>query len=365
MVLDQPDFPTADPRAGRLLKLLMADYGMQTRARQLATLAGIANAEVSWERSMAEVWPDLLELAARTGRLRPMVHAAAGEVHPSVRPFLADLLAERPAPVRPGVDPFRSGLINNGKRAFLNQSALRSRLRAMVADGPHRVLLVEGGPRTGRTFTWFLIHHVLDSQGIVPCRIRIGEYTEPVRVTELAEFFNQRFRDWRVDIDRYASEDRQADGLVRQLKGRLSEERLASPGRPRHWLVFDDSEAVRFTEPALRVLVRLVEAVVEEEAADRLRIVLLAHDGWLPQHLHWDVATERLGCVRVEDLRDFFLTLAEQAGRPIDAETAGALVAKVLDDADHESCPPGGLLQLTDQLQRTAAGLGRDLVQGR
>ncbi|MFE4359326.1 effector-associated domain EAD1-containing protein [Kitasatospora sp. NPDC056800] len=366
-LLDLRAFPNEDPRAGELLRALMYTYGLPQPARQVVARAGIAEAEIAWQGAMLDVWPDIVEKAAATGRLRRLVEVVAEDPNSrAASPVFAYLLAEQriSQPAEQTTDPFGHGLINDRQRAFFDRTSLRSRLREMVLDRGHRVLTVEGGPRTGRTFTWFLIHHVLASQGIHPCRIRMSEYTEPVRVAELTGFLNDEFREWSVQIDHHSSEDQQADRLVSQLRGRMREERRSVPAQPRHWLVFDDSESVRFTEPALRAVVRLVQAVVEEEMADRLRIVLLAYDGWLPPDVEGYTAREQLGPIGIEDLHDFFRTVAAEAGRPIDADTARGLAAKVLSETGHDGCLPDGPLPLTTAIQHTAAGLGRSLYQG-
>ncbi|MFJ6618080.1 effector-associated domain EAD1-containing protein [Kitasatospora sp. NPDC091335] len=362
-LLDLRAFPHDDPRGKALLDALMEVYSLQPPARQIAARAGVRAAEIDWQRSMYDVWPDIVDKAATTGLLRRLVEVVAEDSDSrAAAGVFADLLDEQE--VARSVDPFDHGLINDGWCAFFDRKPLRSRLRDMVLDRGHRVLTVEGGPRSGRTFTWFLIHHVLTSRGINPCRININEYTEPVRVSDLAEFLNYEFRGWSVEIDHHSSEDQQADRLVRQLRGRMREERGCVPAQPRHWLVFDDSEALRFTEPALRAVVRLIRAVVEGEMADRMRIVLLAYDGWLPPDIEWHAARERLGPIGVQDLRDFFHTVAAEAGHPIDAVTADGLAVKVLSETGHDTCLPDGPLPLTDEIQRTAVGLGRNLYQG-
>ncbi|MFG2909763.1 effector-associated domain EAD1-containing protein [Kitasatospora sp. NPDC048286] len=363
-LLDQRSFPQDDPRAQRLLNTLMDSYGLQPASRQLAALAGIGAAEIHWQERMFDVWPDIVELAAATGRLRKLVQAAADDPNSQANAVVFRYLLTEEAAEQP-TDPFGHGLINDRQRAFFDRKSLRDRLREMVQDRGQRVLTVEGGPRTGRTFTWFLLHHVLTSQGIDPCRIRMSLYTEPVRVAELTAFLNDEFREWSMDIDHHSSEDQQADRLISQLRGLMREERRSGPARPRHWLVFDDSESLRFTEPALRAVSRLVEAVVEEEMADRLRIVLLAYDGWLPPDIEWHAARERLTPIGVADLHEYFHAVAADAGCPIDAETAGDLTAKLLNETGHDACLPDGPLPLTAAIQHTAVGLGRSLYQGR
>ncbi|MGW3071376.1 effector-associated domain EAD1-containing protein [Kitasatospora sp. NPDC001132] len=362
-LLDQRPFPHEDFRAKWLLKALMDSYSLQPESRQLTALAGIGAAEIHWQQKMLDAWPEILELAAATGRLRKLVQAAADDPNSRANAVVfRNLLSEEAAEQH--TDPFGHGLINDRQRAFFDRKSLRDRLREMVQDRGHRVLTVEGGPRTGRTFTWFLIQHVLTSQGIDPCRIRMSQYTEPVRVAELTAFLNDEFREWNMNIDHHSSEDQQADRLVSQLRGLMREEKRSGPARPRHWLVFDDSESLRFTEPALRAVSRLVEAVVEEEMADRLRIVLLAYDGWLPPDIEWHAARERLAPIGVEDLREYFQAVAADAGCPIDAEAAGDLTTKLLNETGLDACLPDGL-PLTAAIQHTAVGLGRSLYEGR
>ncbi|MEU0074216.1 hypothetical protein ABZ027_32465 [Streptomyces sp. NPDC006332] len=140
----------------------------------------------------------------------------------------------------------------------------------------------------------------------------------------------------------------------------MREERRNGRAHSAHWLVLDDSESVRFTEPALRAVAELVTAVVEEEMADQLRIVLLAYDGWLSADLHPYVSWEDLEPIRGKDLHDYFIAVAEDTGRPIDAEQADRLVADMAGQAGEGGFSPDAPLRMTEEVQRAAACWARD-----
>ncbi|MEU0622410.1 effector-associated domain EAD1-containing protein [Streptomyces rubiginosohelvolus] len=357
-LLDEPVFPLDDLRAQMLLKGLVKVYANRRSALPLALSAGLEEGEAFWEDSMLDVWPQVLEKAARRGKLRRLVELAAQDPNTHAWPVFRYLAAEGPGV--PEVDPCSAHLISGQQRAFINRRTLRALLQEMLSGQGSRVLAVRGDQHTGRTYTWYLIQHVLAGSDIDYCRIQMGKYLAPVAVTDIANNLSEQFRKWNVSVDRYTSEDSQALSLVNQIKGLMREERRNGRAPGGHWLVFDDSESVRFTEPALRAVAELVTAVVEEEMADQLRIVLLAYDGWLSADLQRYVSCESLEPIRGKDLHDYFLAVAEDAGRPIDADQADRMVRDLAGQAHDGTLGLDTPLRMTEELQQAAACWARD-----
>jgi len=357
-LLDESVFPFDDKRAQMLLKGLATVYANKRTALQLALSAGFGEAEAHWDDGMLDVWPQVLEKAARSGRLRRLVENAAQDPNTHNWPVFRYLATEEPGVAE--ADPCAAYLINGRQRAFFDRRTLRAVLQEMLNGQGNRVLAVRGDRRTGRTFTWYLIQHVLASRGVDYCRIQMGKYLAPVSVTDIANTLSEQFREWNVSVDQYTSEDSQALSLVNQIKGLMREERRNGRAHGAHWLVLDDSESVRFTEPALRAVAELVTAVVEEEMADQLRIVLLAYDGWLSADLHPYVSCEDLEPIRGKDLHDYVLAVAEDTGRPIDADQADRMVADLTGQARDGAFAPDAPLRMTAEIQRRAAWWARD-----
>ncbi|MFJ3670235.1 effector-associated domain EAD1-containing protein [Streptomyces sp. NPDC090106] len=357
-LLDERSFNLDDDRARNLLKALVTVYGTQPAARQVILGAGLAESDINWGRSMADVWPEALEVAAPAGRLRPLVQWAADDPNTQAYPVFGYLLTEETTPAE--ADPCTAYLVANRQRAFFDRLAFRSVLHHMLEGTGGRVLAVQGERRSGRTHSWYLIAHVLDSHRVNRRRIQMGDFCSPVEVADIGDTLRELFG-WNLTLDRNTSEDSQSRSLVNQIKHLLNEEHRSGQELTGHWLVIDDSQSVRFTEPALRALIRLVTAVVEEEMGDRLRIVLLAYDGWLPSDLQPYVAHERFAPLTGKDLHDYVRAVAKEAGQPVDSEQADQLVQELSTLSGCGPVAPDAPLPMSDhRLQREAAAWGRN-----
>ncbi|MFF7445559.1 MULTISPECIES: effector-associated domain EAD1-containing protein [unclassified Streptomyces] len=356
-LLDERSFNLDDHRAQTLLKALVTVYSTQPAARQVIAGAGLRAGDINWGQSMADVWPEALELAAPAGRLRALVTWAADDPNTRGHPVFGYLLSEETSPAE--ADPCTAYLVSNRQRAFFNRLKFRTALHHMVEGAGGRVLAVEGERQSGRTHSWYLIAHVLDSHRVNSRRIRMRDYYSPVEVADIAATLKELFG-WNITLDLNTSEDSQSRSLVNQIQHLLNEEHRTSQVLTGHWLVIDDSQSVRFTEPALRALIRLVTAVIEEEMADRLRIVLLAYDGWLPADLRPYVTHEQFAPLTGKDLHDYVRAVAKEAGSPVDSEQADQLVNEL---SSLSGCGPvtaEAPLPMSDRLQLAAASWGRD-----
>ncbi|MFJ5776396.1 effector-associated domain EAD1-containing protein [Streptomyces sp. NPDC093094] len=355
-LIDEHAFNLDDERARNLLRALIAVYGSKQRAYELVLSAGFREADVDWGNSMTDVWPEILEAAAPAGLLRALVEKAAEDPNTRAFPVFGYLLSERTSARE--ADPCSAYLVNNRQRAFIDRLGFRTTLHNMVNGDGNRVLAVHGRRRSGRTHSWYLIAHVLDSHGVNRRRIRMSDYSSPVRVADIGHTLREMFG-WNLSVDLNTSEDSQARSLVNQIGNVMSEQRAGGAGAG-HWLVIDDSQSVRFTEPALRALTRLVSAVVEEEMADRLRVVLLAYDGWLPDELRSYVSHEEFGPLVGKDLHDYVLAVAKEAGRPIDPDQADHLADELSSRVGGGHIAADAPLPMTDGLQRAAASWARE-----
>ncbi|MBU5943257.1 MULTISPECIES: effector-associated domain EAD1-containing protein [unclassified Streptomyces] len=356
-LIDERAFNLDDERAKNLLRALSAVYGNKHTARQIILGAGLQEADINWDTSMADVWPDALETAALTGRLRALVERAAEDPNTHAHPVFQYLLTEETSPRE--ADPCSAYLVNNRQRAFFNRLTFRKTLHDMVQGGGNRVLAVQGLRRSGRTHSWYLIAHVLDSHRVNRRRIRMKDYYSPAGVADIGDTLRELFG-WDISIDSNTSEDSQARSLVHQIENLMNGEQRDCRAQNGHWLVIDDSQRVRFTEPALRALTRLVTAVVEEEMADRLRIVLLAYDGWLPSDLRPYVSHEEFGAITGKDLHDYVRAVAKETGHPTDPDLADRLADELSSRSGGGRVTADDPLPMTDGLQREAASWARE-----
>ncbi|MFJ6083200.1 effector-associated domain EAD1-containing protein [Streptomyces sp. NPDC092369] len=362
-LIDERSFNLDDERARNLIRALVTVYSTQPAARQVIVGAGLCEGDINWGQSMADVWPEALELAAPAGRLRALVQLAAKDPNTQAYPVIHYLLTEEASAAE--ADPCTTYLVANRQRAFFNRLQFRTILRQMVEGAGGRVLAVEGERQTGRTHSWYLIAHVLESHRVNNRRISMDDFYSPVTVADIGDTLRELFG-WDITLDLNTSEDSQSRSLVNQIKHLLNDEHRTGQVMAGHWLVIDDSQSVRFTEPALRALIRLVTAVIEEEMADRLRIVLLAYDGWLPSHLAPYVAHQQFAPLTGKDLHDYVQAVTKEAGSPVDSEQADQLVNELSSQAGCGPVTADALLPMSDSLQLVAASWGRDqLRQGR
>ncbi|MEU3945382.1 effector-associated domain EAD1-containing protein [Streptomyces sp. NPDC029526] len=356
-LLDEGAFHLDDKRAKELLKALTAVYPERRTARELIVGAGLRAADIHWDTCMADVWPEALEKAAAGGHLRTLVARAASDVNTAAYPVFEYLLTEEPS--APEAEPSAAHLVSNRQRAFFNRVSFRSTLHQMVTGEGKRVLAVQGPRRVGRTHGWYLIAHVLGSHRVDCRRIRMSDYLSPARVKDIADTLQELFG-WPLTIDPHTSEDSQARRLVHLIEHQMNGARDGCDAKDGHWLVIDDSESVRFTEPALRALTRLVTAVVEDEMADRLRIVLLAYDGWLPSDLYPYVSHEEFGPLLGRDLHAYVAAVTREAGRPADDEEVLGLANELSNSAGGGDVVADAPLPVPDRLQVAAASWARE-----
>ncbi|OIJ63206.1 effector-associated domain EAD1-containing protein [Streptomyces mangrovisoli] len=357
-LIDQRTFDLGDERARKLLDACIRVFATPHTARQIILAAGLPEAEFPWgAASMADIWPRALELAAPAGLLRALVEGAARHPETEAHPVFGYLLTEKPSPRE--ADPCSAYLVAHRQRTFMNRLTFRSTLRRMVRGEGGRVLAVQGADGSGKTHSWFLIAHVLGSHPVRCCRIRAGEYHPLVRVVDIGAILREELG-WDISLDTNTSEDSQARSLVNQIKRVVNDEHLTSvldqrrgrESRPAgHWLVIDDSMSVRFTEPALRALTRLVAGVVEGELADRLRIVLLAYDGWLPVDLRSYVSCEELGPLTGKDLHDYVHAVAKETGTPPDFDEVARIANELSGLSGGADIVADAPLRMTDRMQ--------------
>ncbi|MGW7210569.1 effector-associated domain EAD1-containing protein [Streptomyces sp. NPDC054837] len=219
-LIDERSFNLDDERARNLLKALVAVYGTQAAARQIIAGAGLREGEINWGQSMADVWPEALELAAPAGRLRALVQVAAEDPNTRAHPVFHYLLTEETAAAE--VDPCTAYLVANRQRAFFNRLKFRTTLHHMVEGAGGRVLAVEGERQTGRTHSWYLIAHVLNSHRVNSRRVRMRDFYSPVGVADIGATLRELFG-WNITLDPNTSEDSQSRSLVNQIKHLLNE----------------------------------------------------------------------------------------------------------------------------------------------
>ncbi|MFI0968252.1 effector-associated domain EAD1-containing protein [Streptomyces sp. NPDC021080] len=355
LLLDRRVFTFDDPQARDLLKVLLDVYDVEDGVRRFIRSAGMLPADVKWRGKMADDWPRVLEHAAAVGKLRKLIQIVSEDANSAAHDIFKVLLTQE-APAR-SADPCAALLLGAGRpRAFIDRRDLREILRDMLEAQSGRVLIVDGARRSGKTWTWFLLCHVLDGHGVKPYKIDFSAYAEPVEVRDIvAELSDQLGWDLGQD-DTFATEDAQARRVVNRAKQYMRD------AREDLWLVFDGLVRTELTPQALRLVENLAEAVANGETGDRLSMVLIAYGGQLHPSVDPYVWRTHLGPIRVQDLREFFCAIAASAGAQMAPEVADLLVTEVLREtigADHDRDAPLPL----EKVSAVAAVRGRQLYQ--
>ncbi|MFF6844422.1 effector-associated domain EAD1-containing protein [Streptomyces tanashiensis] len=355
LLLDRTDFRLDDPQAKELLGVLLQVHDVEDAVKRFVKTAGMLPAAIEWSGPMTDIWPRVLEHAAAAGRLRTLVQIVSLDANSTAYSIFKVLLTQEPPAGY--ADPCAALLLGSGlPRAFINRRDLREKLRQMLDAQSGRVLIVDGARKSGKTWTWFLLCHVLHGQGIKPYKIDFSTYAEPVEVRDIVAELSDQIG-WDLGHgDAFATEDAQVRRVVNLAKQymRTSREDL--------WLVFDGLVRTALTPQALRLVESLAEAVANGEMGERLSMVLIAYGGKLPPSVDPYVWRTRLTPIGIHDLREFFCAIAVSAGAQMAQEVADLMVSDVLRETvgdDHDRDAPLPL----DKVSAAAAFRGRQLYE--
>jgi hypothetical protein len=170
-LLDGGTFTATNPEGEELLKTLLKLFPREPPVTTFVRSIDLPEAEIDFQRPVADIWPDVLDKAARAHKLRALVQAVAN--HPDSRamtPYFAQVLAmsEGPGPV---VDYYSAAFLP-ARRSLIDRVVLREHVRQLVAiDGP-RVLVTSGATGSGKSHTWLFISYLGNKmRSFTPCLI--------------------------------------------------------------------------------------------------------------------------------------------------------------------------------------------------
>ncbi|UUS33413.1 MULTISPECIES: hypothetical protein [Streptomyces] len=254
--------------------------------------------------------------------------------------FLAQL--ERDAAAHDAQDVFRTCVLRGGSEVFLDRDDLRETLRAFVADAHKSVLLVDGEPDSGRSYTYSLIRHLAQHRGFRPARIMLEPTTTATKVVRrLAAFV----ADPRAGVappvptgldDLLPALDEAVHWVVCQATG----------AEDLFWFVLDDCDRLDPGSDVWDLIGQLALAIYEHEPVRREqapRLVLLGYGPamrQLPHDLRHSLCWDRARPAGPVDVRAFFdRYLREQPPPSLAALAAGerdAALAALVDVAVEE-----------------------------
>jgi hypothetical protein len=204
------------------------------------------------------------ELMRRTGQAVELTAIAAELARDEGRPTSSN--------------PFDEVLLD-GERPFVNRRPLRNALQRLVTPTGSRLLLVGGGPQSGKSFSFYLLSHAASRRGFDVSPFAVAHLQKP---EELAEEMLRRIGAV-CELPRQGTEsaERWAEKLACVVKIAIE-----AQGKQR-FFVFDDFPEAPPPE-TLSFIVRLA-MYSDQELRGLLRIALVGFPGQLPPDLD-DVA---------------------------------------------------------------------------
>ncbi|MFE5910652.1 trypsin-like peptidase domain-containing protein [Streptomyces wedmorensis] len=205
-------------------------------------------------------------------------------------------------------DPFDSLLLKHGTAVFLDRSELREKLRGFLADPEQTVLVVDGPPDSGRSYTYELIRHLGQHCGFRPVRVTLSRTSTAARLMErLAAFVSGPGADevllnpTRLNDPLPCFED-----AAHRIVAR------ATAAEERFWLVLDDCDRLDPQSDmwdCIGVLARAVYEHTPVRAETVPRLVLLGYASsmrQLPYEIRKNECRDTTRLVEEGDLRAFF-----------------------------------------------------------
>lgn len=231
----------------------------------------------------------LVDIADGQNWLRALVQRLV-DTYPT-RPEFKTVLDEidRTAPVATVTNPFDEVLLA-GNRPFADRQPLRAALLDLTNSTGSPVLLIDGEPKTGKTFSYYFISHVAPTKNYIVSRFIMARQPKP---DELAEEILGRIGVTRtLQPIGNESAERWAEKLADTVKDAIEEKQT-----PRLF-VFDEFPVTKLPDGSVveiplppgtaSFIVRLAR-YADEELRSYLRVVLMRFRGELPPELD-DVA---------------------------------------------------------------------------
>ncbi|MCP9956830.1 hypothetical protein [Streptomyces sudanensis] len=254
--------------------------------------------------------------------------------------YLARL--ERDAEEHASQDVFRTCLLRGGTEVFLDREDLRETLREFVADDQKSVLLVDGEPCSGRSYTYAFIRHLAQHRDFRPARVLLGPAATATKVVRrLASFVSDPGAGVVPPVatdfdDPLPALDEVVHWVVVQATG--------SEGL--FWFVLDDCDRLDPGSDVWDLIGQLALAIYEYEPVRRARAPRLVLLGYgeamrqLPYELRHSLCRDRARTAGPDEVRAFF------------------------DRYVHEQPPPSLAALAAGEREEALAGLVDDAVRG-
>ncbi|MFD3724929.1 trypsin-like peptidase domain-containing protein [Streptomyces sp. NPDC058671] len=209
---------------------------------------------------------------------------------------------------RSGRDPLDSRLLKHGTAVFLDRSELREKLRGFLADPEQTVLIVDGPPDSGRSYTYELIRHLGQHHGFRPVRVTLSRTSTAARLMERLSAFlvGPEADGFPLNPTRLNDPLPSFEDAAHRIVAR------ATAAEERFWLVLDDCDRL---DPhadvwdAIGVLARAIYEHTPVRAETVPRLVLLGYATTmrqLPYEIRKNECRDTTRLADEGDVRDFF-----------------------------------------------------------
>ncbi|MFD8546486.1 hypothetical protein [Streptomyces sp. NPDC059649] len=205
-------------------------------------------------------------------------------------------------------DTFRTCVLKNGAEAFIDRQGLRETLRRFVTDPDKCILLVDGEPDSGRSYTYTFLRHIGQHSGFRPVRVTLSRTSTAAKVVRRLADFVAEPGTGPAPLNPTDLNDPlpSVDEAAHWVAGR------ATAAEERLWLVLDECDRLDPSSDVWDFIGQLAMAVYEHSAVhgdQAPRLVLLGYGRamrQLPHDLRGSVCWDTARVVEPGDLRSFF-----------------------------------------------------------
>ncbi|MFG2639850.1 trypsin-like peptidase domain-containing protein [Streptomyces sp. NPDC048370] len=312
-LLDTPDPSTRLRGAGLSPEFVAGLELTPDRDANARLVVGAARRDIAHQRALVSILTGLDALTA------------AGNAE--ARSLLSRLREDEEL-LRSARDPFDTLVLSNGTEVFIDRAELRQKLRGFVADPEQTVLVVDGVPDSGRSYSYRLIRHLGQHCGFRPVRITLSRTTTAARLLE-------RLTDYVAGpgADRSPLNPTQLNDPLPSIDDAVHRiVSWATAAEERFWLVLDECDKLDPTSDVWDCVGKLALAVYEhtpvrQDAVPRL--VLLGYSPTmrqLPYDIRKNECRDTARVVTEDDLHGFFREFFTEERPTQDPTTLARLV---------------------------------------
>ncbi|MFJ5798026.1 HAD family hydrolase [Streptomyces decoyicus] len=237
-------------------------------------------------------------------------------------------------------DTFRTCVLKNGTEAFIDRQGLRETLRRFLADPDKFVLLVDGEPGSGRSYTYSFLRHIGQHRGFRPVRVTLSRTATAAKVVRRLADFVAGPQAGTAPLNPTELNDLlpSIDEAAHWVAGR------ATAGEERFWLVLDECDKLDPSSDVWDFIGQLATAIYEHAAVrgdQAPRLVLLGYGRsmrQLPYDLRGNLSWDTARIVEPGDLRHFFDQVFHEAPPEIlgTGQPRESAIAELVEVAVHE-----------------------------